>query len=469
MKKQLHIIFAVIAINSISVAQPIITSTGGTASHSQTFNISGSNFGTRSQDPESFFETWDWGFNEAPVDTLNSPWSTAGDDTDPARFSNEARRGGASDLNLRVIIPDRITGGSLNDIVERGGLNVTKGEKVYLSNFIWSTYAGADEFSSDCPQQWKIWNWLMHGRLSSDCSSIATGFSWTEEGINGPPNGDPHLWVRQSSWGLASHREKKAHWSKQPPVKTWWQVEIEYQVASDSGKADGYLRVWFDGTLKYNGAVGSWGGAQMDTCVKNHGYVYSHAILRNYIAWAGCPYKDIDTIRHDDVCYQLGTWARVLLGNAPTWASCTKREYQPIISWSGSGIGIKFNQGAFKNCDTAYLYVVDANGVNNNTGYPVIINCSGTEISENKMIIEKIFLSPNPTNGSFTMSFSQQIQQDVTIKITDLLGRVIYTEKINKLHGNYSKTFDFSLLGEGMYTISVLNSAGVVNEKIIIR
>jgi hypothetical protein len=76
--------------------------------------------------------------------------------------------------------------------------------------------------------------------------------------------------------------------------------------------------------------------------------------------------------RIDDV-YVDYTWARVELGNAPTWALCTVKEVQIPTQWTNTQITAQLNRGGFANGQTAYLYVVDANGAVNAVGYPITI------------------------------------------------------------------------------------------------
>ncbi len=340
-----------------AVAQSISGHTG-TPAHGSTMTVFGNGFGQRDADPESFFETWDWGTAESSVDTLSSPWSTMGADTDPARFSDEQRRGVAAGNNLRILLPDRITGSSLNDMVYRSDFEVHPGDKVYVSNFFWSTYNGAREFGNGCPQQWKLWNWATHAGQILD--QPYTGISWNASGVDGPPDGDPNVWVVHTcAPGTAG--ETKHSWGVQPPMRTWWQVEIEYQVASGQGAEDGYLRVWFDGELAGETATASWCRDDLNDRIVNDGFVYNTTVLRNYIQWSQCDSRP-DTIRHDNTVYQIGTWARVAIGDASTWAACSMREYQPIAAWDNGQISFTVNQGGFDNGDRAWIYVIDDDG-----------------------------------------------------------------------------------------------------------
>lgn len=71
----------------------------------------------------------------------------------------------------------------------------------------------------------------------------------------------------------------------------------------------------------------------------------------------------------DDVYIQIGTRARIEVGNSPSWSACTQREIQPVLQWSPSVIQIKANNGSFNSAETKYLYVIDENGNVNQQGF----------------------------------------------------------------------------------------------------
>lgn len=65
----------------------------------------------------------------------------------------------------------------------------------------------------------------------------------------------------------------------------------------------------------------------------------------------------------DDPYIQVGTQARVELGNASVYADCTTLELQKPTSWQGGQIEIELNHGgSFSGNDVAYLFVIDDQG-----------------------------------------------------------------------------------------------------------
>ena len=78
----------------------------------------------------------------------------------------------------------------------------------------------------------------------------------------------------------------------------------------------------------------------------------------------------------DDI-YVDSSFARIMLGNASTYAASTHFEMQVPTAWSNSSVSVKVNTGAFAANQQAYLYVVDANGNINSQGYPITIGGGG--------------------------------------------------------------------------------------------
>jgi hypothetical protein len=70
-------------------------------------------------------------------------------------------------------------------------------------------------------------------------------------------------------------------------------------------------------------------------------------------------------------------------------------------------------------------------------------------------------LYPNPNNGQFTLSISNQSNQQLTIAITDLAGRIHQTESVMVNQDNYLYALDLGHLAKGTYMVRVSSKAGV--------
>lgn len=72
----------------------------------------------------------------------------------------------------------------------------------------------------------------------------------------------------------------------------------------------------------------------------------------------------------DDI-YIATSPARVEISESATWSETMKREVLPITSWSSTKILAKGHKGVVLASNLTYLYVYDANGVSNKTGFKI--------------------------------------------------------------------------------------------------
>jgi hypothetical protein len=99
------------------------------------------------------------------------------------------------------------------------------------------------------------------------------------------------------------------------------------------------------------------GTAPMAMAYPVHGVQANTGFPSNYRHWT------------DDV-YMDNTWARVIVGDAPSLANCTRLDIQIPFAWSGDQIGITLNLESIPGGQPRYLFVVDANGARS-SGYPL--------------------------------------------------------------------------------------------------
>lgn len=138
-------------------------------------------------------------------------------------------------------------------------------------------------------------------------------------------------------------------------INQWHRVEIIMKRSPDE------FRVYLDGVEQWH-RVSSLGDNQ---------YVYPNYNGVGHTMDVGNMMENAGSWNFDDV-YIDYTRARVELGNASTWASCTIREIQIPTAWSDNSITVKVNKGSFTS-GTVYLFVIDSMG-NVSNSYPVIIN-----------------------------------------------------------------------------------------------
>lgn len=81
--------------------------------------------------------------------------------------------------------------------------------------------------------------------------------------------------------------------------------------------------------------------------------------------------------------------------------------------------------------------------------------------------IEAFAVYPNPSNGIFNISFFGKERGDYSMEIVSEDGKIVASENLDAFQGNYSRTFDLSLYGAGMYTIRITRNGTVSAYRLI--
>jgi hypothetical protein len=102
------------------------------------------------------------------------------------------------------------------------------------------------------------------------------------------------------------------------------------------------------------------------------------------------------------------------------------------------------------------LYLDDIN-ISTVTG---IVNEAQKSISVN--------IYPNPNNGSFTLSIHSTDNANGSLEISNMVGQLIYTEKLNEFSGDYTKHLDLTKYGSGVYFVSLIVQDNKVTKKVIV-
>lgn len=145
----------------------------------------------------------------------------------------------------------------------------------------------------------------------------------------------------------------------------WHHLQVWAQ-ASDSGVANGKLRVWLDGVLRatsdayltVTNNTGNWDHMRV-------GYYHAHDEIAGL-----CDASPGDAFVYWDNVYVDNTPARIEIGNAATYAACTHREIQIPSDWSATSITATVNAGTLTGSN--YLFVIRADGTPS-VGFPVTI------------------------------------------------------------------------------------------------
>jgi len=134
----------------------------------------------------------------------------------------------------------------------------------------------------------------------------------------------------------------------------WHNFTALYDDSSALGVADGKLKIYYDSQEIFN---------HTDLITRQNETNFKRPAVVGF--WNSLSENNghNDPMWLDDM-YIRNAWQRVVLGNAPTYASSTVFELQPITTWSDASVTINnLNQGSFNNGQTAYFFVVNDNNV----------------------------------------------------------------------------------------------------------
>lgn len=100
-------------------------------------------------------------------------------------------------------------------------------------------------------------------------------------------------------------------------------------------------------------------------------------------------------------------------------------------------------------------------------GYKIVVSDgTGVEIfnSQEFSLLQNI---PNPMNGVTEIRFNIPKSEDIILSVTDILGNIVYSKKINAHVGLNSFIFDQEL-SSGTYTYSIMNNQNKISKTMII-
>jgi endonuclease I len=113
-----------------------------------------------------------------------------------------------------------------------------------------------------------------------------------------------------------------------------------------------------------------------------------------------------------------------------------------------------------------YIDFMTMNKINSPT---VPCNNSVIGINENSSSNDIIVIAPNPSNGNFTLAYVTETSKAVFIRLTDVLGRVVYTSHAKVIKGYNPVEINIEGLSKGIYSFEFITETGRTTEKLVIE
>ena len=76
---------------------------------------------------------------------------------------------------------------------------------------------------------------------------------------------------------------------------------------------------------------------------------------------------------------------------------------------------------------------------------------------------------PNPANDLSNVSFELNNEADVNITVTDLSGKVVYTNALGTVNGAQNVAINTTALNNGVYFVNLSVNGTVSSEKLVVK
>lgn len=80
-----------------------------------------------------------------------------------------------------------------------------------------------------------------------------------------------------------------------------------------------------------------------------------------------------------------------------------------------------------------------------------------------------VLIQPNPSNGRFTFSFTNETKGDVIVEMVNSIGQSVMNETVRELEGAYRKEMDITQHGAGAYYLKIKRNGNTSTHKVVIR
>jgi hypothetical protein len=93
----------------------------------------------------------------------------------------------------------------------------------------------------------------------------------------------------------------------------------------------------------------------------------------------------------------------------------------------------------------------------------------GPEGIEELIKSSEVKIYPNPSNGSFAIQTNSLVNDDITIQVVDITGKVLYNETVSLSVGNNIFNINLTGLSSGYYQVNLKKGDAMVSKKLMIE
>jgi hypothetical protein len=147
------------------------------------------------------------------------------------------------------------------------------------------------------------------------------------------------------------------------------------------------------------------------------------------------------------------TLVGVPVGGTFTGTGINGNVFDPAVATAGL-YDISYTYTNAGGCDTTVIQSVE------------VTVCTGIGAKTN---VSAINLFPNPNEGNFTLEFNANVNSALSITISDVTGKIVYTENASSVRGLNRVNLNVSNLQKGFYLLKTNDTIAEINKSFIIR
>jgi hypothetical protein len=100
---------------------------------------------------------------------------------------------------------------------------------------------------------------------------------------------------------------------------------------------------------------------------------------------------------------------------------------------------------------------------------PLVFWTQPTVRIEGGISIANLDVYPNPSEGMFNISFSSETIQSIDVRIMNVMGEEIVSEKTEQFIGEYTKKISIENQSKGIYFLEIKTKNEIIKKKIILH
>ena len=113
-----------------------------------------------------------------------------------------------------------------------------------------------------------------------------------------------------------------------------------------------------------------------------------------------------------------------------------------------------------------YFIVIDDIGCVSDTFF---YNVTFLATTIHEFVIKDLLIFPNPSRNIFNISFTSKTQQNLRVRVLNVVGEELISDDLQQFIGEYTKHINLKEHAKGIYFLEIETDKGVVNKKLILH